>query len=84
MKQFERDLESVRKQLAAAQTHINNFNEVNGDFSNTIINIDKKLKTQRNFTDKSIVSVQKEIKETRARIVNLESNVEIAMNKVAF
>ena len=54
MKQFERDLESVRKQLAAAQTHINNFNEVNGDFSNTIINIDKKLKTQRNFTDKSI------------------------------
>ena len=72
MKKYENDLQSVRDNLREAKKHIHEFEVVNGDFTNTIKSFENRMQKQRNFYDKGLNAIEKEVDKSRSRIVLVE------------
>ena len=65
-------------------SELNEFEAVNGDFRGTIRNFENKMQKQRNFYEKHMQLIEKEVDKARGRISLVEKDLAKTMTKTDF
>ena len=84
MKKYEQDLQVVRDQQLKQISDLNDFEMANGDFRGTIRNFENKMQKQRNFYEKNMKKIEREIDKARGRISIVEKDLASNMTKTEF